>query len=153
APGTHLLSAAYGGDAFDTSSTSALMSLNVSAATSRTALSASVSPVPDGGSVTFTATVAAVAPGTGTPAGTIQFKVDGNLVGVPVALVDGKAISPVIAGIAYGKHSITAAYVPDNSGHFLASAVSLVGGSTFQSSTGTTLGVSNLSPHYGQSVS
>ena len=51
----------------------ASLSQGVDQASSTTSIGSSVNPSAFGGTVTFTATVAAVAPGSGTPSGTIEF--------------------------------------------------------------------------------
>ncbi len=75
-----------------------------------------------GESVTFTATVSATPPGTGTPGGTVQFRVDGQPLGGAVTLAGGTA-SRSTSALAVGSHTITADYTP--------------GGQTFAGSTGT----------------
>jgi hypothetical protein len=124
----------------------------VNQAATRIGLGASVNPVPDGDSVDYTATVSSVAPGAATPAGFVQFKFGNANLGAPVALVNGQATSQAVSGATYGDHPVTAAYIPDGSGDYTASAGALPGGSIFQSSTTTTLGASDTSPYYGQAV-
>jgi hypothetical protein len=60
---------------------------------------------------TFTATVAAVAAGIGTPTGSVQFTVDGEDYGPAVALSSGVAATSIAAGA--GTHSVTAGYLGD----------------------------------------
>jgi len=83
--------------------------------TSKTTVTSSVNPSVLNQSVTFTATVAPVA-GTGTPAGTVQFKVDGVNSGTPVTLSAGKA-TKAISTLARGTHSIVGVY--NGTGAFL----------------------------------
>ena len=63
-----------------------------------------------------TVTFEAIVDGTnGTPTGTVQFKVSGVNLGVPVVLDgSGKASSPATASIAVGNHTITAVYSGDS---------------------------------------
>jgi hypothetical protein len=75
-----------------------------------------------GESVTFTATVAPVPPGTDTPAGSVQFKADGVNLGAPVGLSGGSAARST-AALSVGSHVITAEYSP--SGDFAASTGTL----------------------------
>ncbi len=75
-----------------------------------------------GQSVTFTANVAANAPGSGTPAGTVQFLIDGSDFGSPVTLVNGSATSAGISSLSVASHTIEAVYS---------------GGTDFATSTGT----------------
>src|SRR5207253_1431361 len=70
----HILSSVYGGDGNYNTSTSTNFTQTVNKASSATALASSFNPSVFGQSVTFTATVAAVAPGAGTPTGTVIFK-------------------------------------------------------------------------------
>jgi len=76
--------------------------------TTTTALASSANPSTVGQSVTFTATVARQH-GTGTPTGTVQFKVDGVNSGTPVTLVGGQA-TKALSNLTAGSHTITAVY-------------------------------------------
>src|SRR5206468_8085003 len=62
--------------------------------------------------VTFTATVAAVAPGAGTPTGTVTFK-DGNVILGTVAVGAGGRATFMTSFAASGGHAITAVYNTD----------------------------------------
>src|SRR5262249_21008809 len=134
-PGSHAITASYSGDSADIGSNSAAVHVFVRAEATRTSVKASINPVPPGGSVTLSATVIPVAPGTANPAGTVQFNVDGSPVGAPVPLVAGTAMSPAISGLPYGRHTLTAAFQPDASGEFLTSTGSSPTGVIFQSPT------------------
>ena len=79
-----------------------------------TSLSSSANPSDYGAAVTILATVSAVAPGAGTPTGTVQFQIDGTNFGPPVDLVDGLATSEAISTLALGNHTLTASYSGDN---------------------------------------
>lgn len=70
------------------------------------------SPSGLGEPVTFSVTVTAVAPATGTPTGTVQFVVDGSDYGSPVSLTGGSA-SVTDSALAVGSHAITAVYLGD----------------------------------------
>jgi hypothetical protein len=63
--------------------------------------------------LTLTATVAAVAPGTGTPTGTINFYIDGAFKGM-VTMVNGKASLTLSSGLSTGNHTIEAIYSGDD---------------------------------------
>jgi hypothetical protein len=63
--------------------------------------------------VSWTATVSADEPGSGTPTGTVQFYIDGNEFGPEVALVDGEAVSQETSTLSEGIHEITAQYFGD----------------------------------------
>ena len=109
ATGAHSLTAVYSGDGSYSGSTSATHSHTVNAASTTTTVASSVNPSTFGQSVTFTATVAAVAPGTGTPGGTVDFFDGATLIGSG-ALAAGVA-SFATSTLAAGSHGITAAHV------------------------------------------
>jgi autotransporter-associated beta strand protein len=75
-----------------------------------------------GESVTFTATVSAVAPGAGTATGSVQFLTNGVETGLPVALAEGVA-AYVTSDLPTGTNIITAQYSGD--GNFVGSSNSL----------------------------
>jgi hypothetical protein len=66
-----------------------------------------------GQSLTFTVTVAANSPGSGTPTGTVQFQIDGVNFGTAVALSGGLANSGATSALAAGNHAIQALYSGD----------------------------------------
>ena len=64
--------------------------------------------------MSFTATVGTVSPGAGTPAGTVQFVIDGANFGSPVPLgPGGTATSASTTTLAAGSHTVTAVYSGD----------------------------------------
>ena len=73
ATGTYAITATYLGSATYATSTSTATSQVVNKAATTTAVASSVNPSVIGQPVTFTGTAAAVAPGTGTPTGNIEF--------------------------------------------------------------------------------
>ena len=83
--------------------------LTVSPASSSMVMITSTNPALPGTTVTFTATLTAVAPGGGTPTGAVQFKIDGSPVGAPVTLTNGVATMHT-ATLTHGSHSVTAQY-------------------------------------------
>ena len=99
--------ASFAGDSsYAASSGSA--ALTVAKAATTTSVVSSANPAVASQSVTFTATVSSAA---GTPAGTVQFKVDGTNLGSPVTLDGlGKAVSPATSSLTVASHSITAVY-------------------------------------------
>jgi hypothetical protein len=111
--GSHALTASFAPTGAFAASTSAAVTESVSRAATATALSASLSSVVTGRSVTFTATVAAVAPGAGTPAGTVTFK-DGNVVLGTVAVGAGGKATFTTSFSAVGGHTVTAVYSGDS---------------------------------------
>src|SRR5262249_34929577 len=86
----------------------------------------SATPTVFGQPTDFTATVAAVQPGGGTPTGTVQFTIDGSNFGSPVTLANGTATSDSTSSLSIGSagHIVTANYTPDSTS-FLASSGSL----------------------------
>jgi hypothetical protein len=64
--------------------------------------------------VTFTAQVDAVAPGAGTPSGTVQFSDNGTDLGAPQNLDGTGRASVSTAGLTIGSHTIGATYTPAN---------------------------------------
>lgn len=80
-----------------------------SAATTLT-LDATPNPASFGQTVMLTATVAVVAPGAGTPDGSVEFFVDGNSAGSPVTLNAGGQATLALPSLAAGTHAIMATY-------------------------------------------
>ena len=110
--GSHSLTAVYNGDGNFNTNTSGIVTQTVGQASSTTSLASSANPSVFGQSVTFTATVSAVAPAAGTPTGSVIFQ-DG---GTPVAtnnLSSGQA-TYTSSSLSVGSHSITAVYAGDN---------------------------------------
>jgi hypothetical protein len=146
AVGGHTISAAYGGDGnFTTSSGSA--GETVSQDGTSTTVSASPTSSVYGQSVTFTATVTANTPGSGTPTGTITFQEGSNTLAV-VNLSHGSA-SFTTSSLTVSSHTITASYGGD--GNFTTSSGS-AGETVSQDGTSTTVSASPTSSVYGQSV-
>jgi len=109
--GTHPITAVYGGDANNLTSTSALLNQVVNApgaAATTTTISSSLNPSLLGQAVTFTATVA----GGSSPTGTVQFR-DGAVVLATVPLA-GTTATLTTSALAAGVHPMTAAYGGDS---------------------------------------
>jgi hypothetical protein len=115
--GSHAITAVYSGDATFNASTGAATQ-TVNKATTTTAVASDVNPSSFGQVVTFTATVTPVAPGAGTPGGTVQFRDNGVDLGAPVTLADGCA-SFTTSSLTTGTHNINAVYSGD--ANFIAS--------------------------------
>jgi len=71
-------------------------------------LTSSASPALPGASVTFTMTLGAVAPGAGTPTGSVNFRVDGSNAGS--GTLSGGVATLSLNTLTHGSHSITAEY-------------------------------------------
>jgi uncharacterized protein (TIGR03437 family) len=122
--------------------------LTISPAATAVVLSADLPMSLFGQAVTFTANVAAVAPGAGTPTGTIIFK-DGTTVLGSSALGNGQAAFTTSA-LATGAHNITAEY--SGADNFTASASQAVTHTVAKAAATVTLASSFETVRYGQSV-
>ena len=152
AVGNHPVTAVYIGDSsFNTSSNTLAGGQTVNKANSSTSVASSVNPSVFGQSVTFTATLTAVAPGAGTPAGTVQFKINGLNLGNAVALSGGSASSAPIPSLTVGSHTVTAEYIGDSS--FDPSSGTLTNGQTVNKANSSTSVASSVNPSgLGQAV-
>src|SRR5439155_1665125 len=112
AVGSHPITASYGGDAKFSGSTSSTLNQTVKKASTTTLVSSSANPSVSGQPVTFTATVTAKSPGTGTPTGTVTFKDGANTLGTGTLNSSGHAIFTT-STLKVGSHSITASYGGD----------------------------------------
>jgi Bacterial Ig-like domain (group 3)/IPT/TIG domain len=108
APGTHAIRASYSGDANDYPSEVGPVKQMITAATTELELSSTLNPAPFGSSATLKATVRAVAPGGGTPVGTVTFR-EGETVLATLPLAGGSA-KYALKTTAPGEHQITATY-------------------------------------------
>ncbi|WP_435769747.1 Ig-like domain repeat protein [Nocardioides sp. SYSU DS0651] len=113
APGSYQLTARYAGDADYRPSRSAATSHTVlegqAVVATTTELTSSANPSSYGAAVTFRARVSAT---DGTASGTVQFSVDGQDLGDPVAVdADGVAVSPALDSAAAGDHAVIASFV------------------------------------------
>jgi hypothetical protein len=120
--GNHALTASFAGTGNFTGSTSAVVAETVNPATTAVSLIPSVNPAVTGQAVTFTATVAAVAPGAGTPTGSVTLK-DGTVILGTVAVGAGSTATFTTSFAAAGGHTITAIYNGDP--NFVGSSQSL----------------------------
>jgi hypothetical protein len=144
----HTVTASYNGDSnFNTSSGN--LTQTVTVANSATAIASSINPSAVGQSVTFTATVSPVSPGSGTPTGTVTF-LDGTSTLGTATLSSGTA-SFTTSALNAGNHTISASYGGDT--NFAGSSASLtqtVGQSSL--STTTTITSATNPSAFGQSV-
>jgi hypothetical protein len=150
--GTDAITATYSGDSNHGGSTGTLSGGQVvNQASSATTVASNVNPSAYGQAVSFTANVAAVAPGTGAATGTVQFNVDGSAFGSPVTLVSGSATSGSISTLTVGTHTVTAVYSGNT--NLLGSTGTLSGGQVVGSATAGAVVTSDLNPStFGQSV-
>jgi hypothetical protein len=102
----------YAGDSSFTINTSSTFTQNVNQASTTTGLTSSANPSVSGQGVTFTATVAAVSPGAGTPTGNVTFY-DGATVLGSGTLNGGDIATYTTSALSTTSHSITAVYVGD----------------------------------------
>ncbi len=106
--GTDLISASYSGDVNNAAYTTSALTENVTADQSTISLSTTANTLLPGESVTVTATVSGDA-----PTGTIQFYLNNNPYGSPVALVNGTATLTTNAPSSAGSAYVTAHYSGD----------------------------------------
>jgi uncharacterized membrane protein len=125
AVGSHTITASYSGDrSFAPSSgTDSVAPQTVHKASSKTTLTSFPLAV-FGEQVTFTATVSAVAPGAGTPTGTLTFKEGTRLLAANVSLNSMAMATFSTTPLSAGPHTITATYSGDgdfraNTGFFI----------------------------------
>ena len=111
-----------GSSATNYSLTQPTTTASITQSSSTNAVSASANPSPTGSNVVLTATVSAIAPGGGTPTGTVQFLADGSPLGSPVAFIGGAA-SVTNNSLSNGFHIITVQYAGD--GNFTGSTNNL----------------------------
>ncbi|HKF21440.1 MAG TPA: Ig-like domain repeat protein [Candidatus Angelobacter sp.] len=152
AGGNHTITTSYGGDGNFNGSTGSLTGNPqvVNKADTSTTVTSSTNPSVFGQSVTFTATVAAVAPGSGTPTGTVTFLDGGSPIGT--GTLSGGIATFTTSALAVGNHTITSSYGAD--GNFNGSTGSLTGNPQVVNKTNTATAVtSSVNPAvFGQSV-
>jgi hypothetical protein len=147
--GSHTITAQYAGDANFGPSTNSSTQV-VSKASTTTGVESSANPSAHGQSVTFTATVAAVAPGTGTPAGTVTFEDGGTQIGSGTVDGAGKATFTT-AALGVGDHTIVARYGGNT--NYATSDGALASGQTVDKATSSTSVSASDNPSVrGQSV-
>ncbi len=115
---THMIVATYNGDTNYAASGSAPLSQVVDKSATSTVLVSGSNPAVVGDSVIFTATVAAKAPGAGTPTGSVNFRQGATVLGSGNLDAAGNATFST-STLTVGNHTITADYV--TSASFLAS--------------------------------
>ena len=148
--GTDHVTATYAGDTNDGGSSSATP-LTIGTASTTTALGTSDASPVVGETVTYTATVAATAPGAGTPMGTVTFTGNGGT--LCMASLDGASPDEATCPVAYsavGSDSVSATYFSD--GNYSTSSSNSVSETIGTASTATDLSASPTNPVVGQPV-
>jgi hypothetical protein len=146
--GSHSITYQYSGDFWFAAGTSGVLTQQVNAAQTTTALVSSVNPTIVGGGVTFTATVAPVAPGAGTPTGTVTFFDGATSIGM--GTLAGGVATFTTSALAVGTHPITAVY--GASADFSASTSTAVSQVVNQDGTTVAIGSSSNPSTFGTSV-
>jgi streptogramin lyase len=133
--GVHSLTASFVGNSAFAPSRSAFVTETVNRAATTVALSPSINPTGTGHPVTFTATVSAVAPGAGSPTGTVTF-FDGSVMLGTAAVGAGRTATLTRSFAVQGNHAITAVYSGD--GNFLAGSRAVTESVLATTTTGAT---------------
>ncbi|MER8155425.1 Ig-like domain-containing protein [Streptomyces sp. NPDC094472] len=133
--GAHAVTATYGGNT-GVAGSSASGSVTVNQASTTTTLTSSPNPSTPGQNVTFTATVAAVPPATGTPTGTVTFVISGGPTLTGTLNASGVATASTNA-LTTGAHTVTATYNGD--GCFGTSTSPTITQNVVAAPTGTTV--------------
>ena len=120
--GSHSITANYATDGNYASSSSSTLSQTTTADPTTTTVTSSANPAVPGQPVTFTAIVSPVAPGGGTPTGTVTFT-SGSTTSGPVPVVGGQA-SWTTSFPAAGSPTITASFA-NTDGNYKGSSASL----------------------------
>lgn len=114
--GSHIISGVYVGDTNFTTSSAPAITQTVIKANTNTVITTSSSSPPGfnfGDYVTFTASVTAAAPGSGTPTGTVRFFDGATLIGTGTLSGGTATVTTVTLYPSPPPHSITAVYVGD----------------------------------------
>ncbi|MFC5200271.1 beta strand repeat-containing protein [Streptomyces kaempferi] len=109
--GSHPLTAVYGGDGDFSGSTSPVDTQTVNAADTTTTLASAPDPSSFGEGKVLTATVTAVAPGMGSPSGTVSFFDGATLIGT--GTLAGGVATLTTSTLSVGSHALTAVYGGD----------------------------------------
>jgi RHS repeat-associated protein len=148
-PGTHTITAAYGGDSNFGTSTSSSLTQTVQQAGTSLVVASSANPAVFGQAVTFTATLTVNSPGAGSPTGTISF-LDGTASLGTVTLGSGGQAVLSLPGLPVGSHTITAVYA--GNGYFLGTTSAVLAQSVNPATTSTALASSANPSAAGQAV-
>ena len=146
---SHNLTVIYAGNASLAGSTSGTLTQVVNASATNTVVVSSVDPSVVGQNVTFTATVAASAPGAGTPTGSVTFK-DGAVT-LGSGTLNGSGVATIsTAALTLGSHNIVAIYGSDTN---FAGSTSLVLNQIVNNANSAIVLASSVNPSkFGQAV-
>jgi hypothetical protein len=147
--GSHSITVVYGGDTNYTTSTSSTLTQTINQAATTSSVASSANPSVFGQSVTFTATVAASAPGSGIPTGMVTFKDGATTLGTGTLNGSGQTTLATSA-LALGSHSITVVYAGDSD--FTTSTSSTLTQTVNQAATTTAVTSTTAPSVVGQSV-
>ena len=145
--GSHAITAVYSGDAYYSSSTTALTQIVNQAATTTTVVSSDYWAT-YGESVSFTATVSTGSLLAGTPTGTVTFEDNGTPISAALAIASSGQVT-FSATLPAGSHAITAVYSGDT--YFSGSSAG-ISQTVSQASTTTNLTSSENASVYGDTV-
>jgi hypothetical protein len=146
----HSITAEYGGDTNFNGSTSSTLSQTVSKASTSTSVSSSLNPSIHGQAITFTATVSVIAPGAGTPTGTVEFFDGATSLGTGVLAGTSATLTTSVLSASASPHSVTAKYLGD--GNFNDSTSSALSQVVNKADTTTSVTASVNPTVFGQSV-
>lgn len=111
--GTHPITATYAGNLTFGPATSGAVNQVVTTGSTTTALTVAPNPAAVGNTVTFSATVTATAPATGTPTGNVTFSANGTPIGAAVALDSTGKATVTSSALPAASHTIVATYAGD----------------------------------------
>jgi hypothetical protein len=148
-PGGHTITASYGGDIDFLPSSCSPYGQTMQPAGTVLTLAASTSPASFGQPLTFTAAVSPLAPGSGTPTGSVVFKDLSTLLGSATLDSTGQATFST-SSLAPATHAITAAYQGDT--NFSASGLAIMSETVAKGATMTTLTSAPNPAVFGQTV-
>jgi hypothetical protein len=143
--GVHTITVNYLGNGTFATVEGSLPIQTVNEAAATVTVASSTNPSVYGQPVTLSATVSAVAPGAGTPAGQVDFSVDGKTRDGPVTLDGtGKASAAAIASMTPGTHTMAATYLGD--GNFATISAQLSSPQTVNKSNSSVVVASSNNP-------
>ncbi len=147
--GSHSITVTYGGDTNFSTSTSSTLTQTVNQSATTSSVASSANPSAFGQSVTFTATIAANAPGSGIPTGMVTF-MDG-VTTLGTGTLDGSGQTTLsTSALSVGSHSITVVYGGDT--NFTTSTSSALTQTVNQAATTSSVSASVNPSVFGQSV-